>query len=312
MSSSTVTDTQSWYFRDSEGKGLLAAVVTAAMDVLAFLEYPDRSSRKSKKTYGDRWKFGMLVLKEFLDLSDRDLVRILPSLRGVMEAGRVERVPHHTTLRKYSKRVPEGLVDKVIGETARILCGNNSVIAVDATGFSESNASKHFVKRLKAFSTGTQTVRDFAMATLARDVQSKAIAVCDVATSHTADVKRFVPVSEKLKDTGIPVSVLLADKGYDAEYIHLEARRIFGFGISPQIPARSCKSPKAARQEWRNAPHGYHRRMMDRSLDLSVYSFRSIVETVNSMSRGRWARQSTGKRWNQCRKKSDSPHWPII
>ena len=38
MSSSTVTDTQSWYFRDSEGKGLLAAVVTAAMDVLAFLE----------------------------------------------------------------------------------------------------------------------------------------------------------------------------------------------------------------------------------------------------------------------------------
>ena len=235
MSSSTVTDTQSWYFRDSEGKGLLAAVVTAAMDVLAFLKYPDRSSKKSKRTYGDRWKFGMLVLKEFLDLSDRDLVRILPSLRGVMEAGRVERVPHHTTQRKYSKRVPEGLVDKVIGETARILCGTDSVIAVDATGFSESNASKHFVKRLKAFGTETQTVRDFAKATLAVDVQSKAIAVCDVATSHTADVKRFVPVSKKLKDTGIPVSVLLADKGYDAEYIHLEARRIFGLGISTQF-----------------------------------------------------------------------------
>ena len=42
MSSSTVTDTLSWYFSDSEGKGLLAAVVTAAMDVLAFLEYPER------------------------------------------------------------------------------------------------------------------------------------------------------------------------------------------------------------------------------------------------------------------------------
>lgn len=295
MSSSTVTDTQSWYFRDSEGKGLLAAVVTAAMDVLAFLEYPDRSSKKSKRTYGDRWKFGMLVLKEFLDLSDRDLVRILPSLRGVMEAGRVERVPHHTTLRKYSKRVPEGLVDKVIGETARILCGNDSVIAVDATGFSESNASKHFVKRLKAFGTETQRVRDFAKATLAVDVQSKAIAVCDVATSHTADVKRFVPVSEKLKDTGIPVSVLLADKGYDAEYIHLEARRIFGFGISTQIPARNCKSPKAARQEWRNAPNGYHRRMMDRSLDLSVYRFRSIVETVNSMLKRKMGETVYGK-----------------
>lgn len=166
---------------------------------------------------------------------------------------------------------------------------------MDATGFSESNASKHFVKRLKAFGTETQTVRDFAKATLAVDVQSKAIAVCDVATSHTADVKRFVPVSEKLKDTGIPVSVLLADKGYDAEYIHLEARRIFGFGISTQIPARNCKSPKAARQEWRNAPNGYHRRMMDRSLDLSVYRFRSIVETVNSMLKRKMGETVYGK-----------------
>ncbi len=119
--------------------------------------------------------------------------------------------------------------------------------------------------------------------------------LCDVATSHTADVKRFVPVSEKLKDTGIPVSVLLADKGYDAEYIHLEARRIFGFGISTQIPARNCKSPKAARQEWKNAPKGYHRRMMDRSLDLSVYRFRSIVETVNSMLKRKMGETVYGK-----------------
>ena len=283
MSSSAVNDKQSWYFTDSKGKDLLAAVVTAAMDILKHLEYPDRSSVKSKKTYGDRWKFGLLVLKEFLDLSYRDLVAWLPSLSGVMGAGRVERVPHHTTLRKYSARVPDGLLDRVIGESARFLCGNDSIIAIDATGFSESNASKHFVKRLKHFGTLDSVVRDFAKATLAVDVSSKAIAVCDVATSHTADVSRFIPVAEKLKDTGIPVFVLLADKGYDAEYVHLEARRIFGNGISTQIPARDCKSPKAARFAWKTAPHGYHRRMMARSLDRSIYRFRGIVETVNSM-----------------------------
>ena len=283
MSSPATKDSQGWYFRDSNGRGILAAVVTAAMDVLERLEYPDRSSKKSKRTYGDRWKFGLLILKELLDVSYRDLVSWLPSFSGVMEAGRVKRVPHHTTLRKYSVRVPDGLIDKVIGETARMLCGNDSVIAIDATGFSESNASKHFVRRLKFFGTQDYVVRDFAKATLAVDVSSKAIAVCDVTTSHTADVKRFVPVAEKLKDTGIPVSVLLADKGYDAEYIHLEARRLFGNGISTQIPVRDCDTAKSARQASKAAPKGYHRRLMARSLDRSVYRFRGIVETVNSM-----------------------------
>lgn len=253
------------------------------MDVLTHLEYPDRSSKKSKKTYGDRWKFGLLVLKELLDVSYRDLVRMLPSLKGVMKAGRVKRVPHHTTIRKFSARVPDSLMDKAISETARILCGTDSIMAFDATGFSESNASKHFIKRLKSFGTEESVVRDFAKATLAVDIESKAIAVCDVVTSHVADVKRFIPVCEKLKDTGIPVSVILADKGYDAEYIHLAARRIFGYGISTQIPARDYDMVKSERQASRAAPKGYHRRMMARSLDRAIYRFRSIVETVNSM-----------------------------
>lgn len=261
----------------------MAAVVTAVMDVLKHMGYPDRSSKKSKKTYGDRWKFALLALKEFMDLSYRDLVQVLPSLNGVMGAGHVKRVPHHTTLRKYSKRIPEELIDRVIGETARNLCGPDGIFAIDATGFSESNASKHFVKRLKFFGTENGVIRDFAKATLAADIRSKAVAVCDVTTSRHADVTRFVPVAEKLKDTGVPVSVLIADKGYDAEYVHLEARRIFGNKIDTQIPARKMKKVASQRRSGRVAPTGYHRRLMDRSLDRSLYRYRSIVETVNSM-----------------------------
>lgn len=283
MPSSTPKDKQSWYFTHSNGKDILAAAVTAVIDVLSHLEFPDRSSKKSKRMYGDRWKFGLLVLKEFLDVSYRDLVMMLPSMKGVMKAGRVKRVPHHTTLRKFASRIPADLIDRVIGETARILVGNGSVYAVDATGYSESNASKHFIKRLKFFGTEESVVRDFAKVTLAAEIGSKAIAVCDVETSHVADVKRFVPVCEKLKDTGVPVSVLLADKGYDAEYVHLEARRIFGNGVETQIPVRDFDTAKSARQASKAAPKGYYRRKMHRSLDRSIYCFRCIVETVNSM-----------------------------
>ena len=58
----------------------LAALVSTAMAVMDHLDIPEYFSRFSNRIFGDRWKFGLLVLKEFLDLSYEDLAKILPSL----------------------------------------------------------------------------------------------------------------------------------------------------------------------------------------------------------------------------------------
>ena len=50
------------------------------------------------------------MLKEYLDVSYEDLVKLLPSFRGVLEAGGAPRIPHKDTLRKFSGRLPEGLL----------------------------------------------------------------------------------------------------------------------------------------------------------------------------------------------------------
>jgi len=155
-------------------------------------------------------------------------------------------------------------------------------MAVDSTGFSESNASRHFVKRLRYFGTEDRVVRDFAKATFAADTGSLAIVSCDVTDSHHADIKRFAPVLELARDTGVNVTKVVADKGYDSEQAHVDARGILGACVKTVIPARETET-KLARQAWRTVPKGWFRRMMYRDLDKAAYALRCLVETVNSM-----------------------------
>jgi len=260
----------------------LAGLVATAMAVMDHLDMPEYFSRFSNRIFGDRWKTGLLVLKEFLDVSYEDLVKILPSMRGVLEAGGAPRIPHKDTLRKFSGRLPEGFLDRIIGETARLLCGSDVIAAVDSTGFSESNASKHFVKRLKFFGTEDQVVRDFAKATFVADVKSLAVISCDVADSHSSDFRRFAPALELAKGTGVRISKVLADKGYDAEYIHESARTILGADVETVIPVR-VQEPKSRKSAHENYPSGWYRSRMFLDFDFSTYVLRSLVETVNSM-----------------------------
>ncbi|MDC7951247.1 transposase [Methanomassiliicoccaceae archaeon COG_1] len=117
-------------------KDFLAAVVKTVMKVLDHPEFPDFSSKYSNRIFNDRWKAGLSVLKEFLDVPYGDLVKSLPSFYGVLEMGCAERIPHKDTLMKFSGRLPEGLLDTILGETARLLCGPDIVMALDSTGMS--------------------------------------------------------------------------------------------------------------------------------------------------------------------------------
>ncbi len=74
------------------------------------------------------------------------------------------------------------------------------------------------------------------------------------------------------------IEKLLADAGYDAEWIHLAAR--IAFGVRTIIP------PKHGRPS-RGPPTGYYRRRMAKHFNTSLYRQRSQVETVFSMLKRR-------------------------
>ena len=280
---SAESETGEWYFSDlNTGGDFLAAVVASTCLVLKEIGFPEFSSVKSKKTYSDHWKIGMLVLKEMLDISYRDICDFLPSFGGVLAVCGINRIPDDSTLRKFANRLDVRVLDMAIAETARKICGPGTVVAVDATGFSESNASRHYVMVLKRNCVESRPVKDFAKASLAVDVETKAVVACDVATSRSGDVSRFLPLLNMVKDSGVDVMAVLADKGYDAEYAHEGVKTILGRDVETAIPVRAFE-PKSARSSSIARPNGRYRKLMYTSLNRAMYRFRVIVETVNSM-----------------------------
>jgi len=276
----TYTESREWYLKGlGIGNDELAAVMTVVCVILEQRGYPEYSSAKSKKTFSDRCKIGLLVLKECFDVSYRTLCMILHSMPGVLAAGNMQKVPEHSTLRKFASRVDRDVLGSIVAETSLLICGPDVVGAVDSTGYSESNASRHFVTRMKQMGAVVMSVKDYAKVTLAADVTSKAVMGCIVSPSGTADVKTFAPVLESVARTGVNINAVLGDKGFDAEYAHRDARRILGNGVETWIPPREPKKNKPA--DW--TPGGKYRKIAYKGIAESRYNDRSQIETVNSM-----------------------------
>jgi len=272
-----------WYLKDlGTGKDELASVIRIAALTLEELGVPEYSSSKSKRMFSDRFKIGLLVLKAWLDVSYRMLCRLLNSMPGVLAAGGAEKVPEWSTLRKFASRLDPNVLRMVIAETAGMICGPGVILAVDGTGFSESNASRHYVRRMKQMGAVPSAVKDYAKATFAGDVTSKAVAGCVVSNSLVSDKKLFVPVLEEARTAGLDVNDVLGDMGYDWEFLHEEGRRIFGPDVGVWIPPRRIE-PKSERSSSRWRPGGRYRKSVYETIGESSYNLRSQIETINSM-----------------------------
>jgi len=250
--------------------------------ILTGVGYPEYSSKKSKRTYSDHAKVGLLVVMEYLGRSFTEFSRLLPSLTGVMKAAGIDTVPDESTLRKFRKRLDPNVLDKVLAYQSRMITGTDeTTVGIDATGFSTAHASRHYVMRLRQFGTEDTVMRGFTKATFASCVHTKAILTADTAGSRVADIKRLEPVLDILSGSG-RVGCVLADKGYDAEYAHIMIRE--RLGAEAIIPARE-NAPKKGTKRHRTT--GKNRSRMKRELKdtdkKARYNMRSICETVNSM-----------------------------
>jgi transposase len=264
--------------RSSSERDRLAYVIKVTSFVLEELGVPRYSSERSNRLYDVHLKTGLLVLKQYLDVSYRELCSIVSSLkiwRG--------RVPDHSTLVKFSKKVSAEVLDKVLRSIARKVCGKDMTVAVDSTGFSCSNASVYFIKRLKEMGTGISysksTRRGFSKASFAVDVSTKMILACDCVDSCHADVRRIPYIIDDLAEGGFSVKCVVADKGYDAEYVHVDIRE--RLKADAMIPLRKIEPARIEGTRVRTS--GFNRGMMKFAFDKEEYNKRSQVETVNSM-----------------------------
>jgi DDE family transposase len=258
----------------------------------------------SPKTFTQPQLFACLVLKEAMKLDYRGTSALLADSLCLREAIHLKETPHFTTLQKASVRLlrrkrVQHLLDNTLARArkAKVLKNRVALAAIDSSGFEAQHASRYFVKRRERGGDFREkrhriTYRHFPKLAVLCDCRSHLILAAHPERGPKPDFGNLDPVFTQAASR-IRIQTLLGDAGYDAEWVHIFVRFIFGTRtIIPAEHGRKSASP----------PVGYHRRLMRFRLNKKKYGQRWQAETVFSMIKRRLG-EATGARTyhSQCR-----------
>jgi hypothetical protein len=189
----------------------------------------DYGSIKSRHDFTQRQLMACLILKTYLKCTYRGLVDLLEGhkvLRQVL--GMEEKLPHYTTLQKFHSRSDVGAIVEVmigrLGKCALRQAKGRAEVAMDSTGMEPGVASAHYTSR-----TGRRRTH---FVKLSVTVVCGALLPLGLVTDWgPSNDKR--QVGELLQKTLSAAAEhrpqrLLADAGYDAEWIHRVCREELG------------------------------------------------------------------------------------
>ena len=142
-----------------------------------------------------------LLLKETLKCSFRRISDILNQLDV--------RVPTYSALCKSRKRIPFWIWNNLLKITAGETSG---IIAVDGTGFSRTNPSFHYIKRINA----KKPVKRYAKLSALFDLVKKKFTALRVRMKPRHDMMDVKPLLHKVNK----IKKLFGDSAYDAESLH--------------------------------------------------------------------------------------------
>jgi len=225
----------------------LVRIVVRMSKVLKRARYPHRQSKYANHIYDDRQHVILLALRQHLRKSYRDACDILEACDSILEALGLTRVPHWTTLQKFSKRADMRRLERLL-----LACLDDARLrvldlAVDSTGFSPTAASIHYVRTLER-RTGKpgrppyrRGVKSYLKQTMAVETRRQLIAAVKFRQGPANDSPDFIRVLKKVSLTDQPVRVVVADKGYDSERNHEYAQKVLG--ARSVIPVRAADRP---------------------------------------------------------------------
>lgn len=186
-----------------------------------------------------------LLLKECFKLSFRRVSKLLNML-GIY-------VPSYSALCKMRKRIPFWMWKTLLGLTVNF---NSYLVAVDSTGFSRTNPSWHYVKRIDS----KKPVKSYVKLSSFFDTRKKKFLALRVRSKPRHDTK---DVAYLLKQRS-SMKKLLGDSAYDAEWIH---EKVYELGIV------TVMKPK------KNAKRGFYRKKQMKHYSERTYHRRSMIES---------------------------------
>ena len=163
-----------------------------------------------------------------------------------------QKCPTYSALSKSRKRIPIKLWQKLLQVTAGLSSG---IVAIDGTGFSKSNPSFHYLKRIDGINP-----KNYTKLSALFDLKTKKFLVMRIRTTPRHDMQDVKYLLKRTSD----VKVFCGDSGYDAEWIH---EMCFWSRIQTHIPPR------------RNVRIRKFRKKQMKNWDKGEYNKRSNVES---------------------------------
>lgn len=142
-----------------------------------------------------------LVLMEAYQLSLRRVEKLL------IEFGM--KVPTYSALCKRRKKIPTIIWQGLIKLTSGL---QHEVVAIDSTGFSRTNPSFHYIKRIDS----KNPVKGYAKMSMLYDVETHKVINLNTRVKPAHDIRD----AKLLVGSYCRMQCLLADKAYDAEVLH--------------------------------------------------------------------------------------------
>jgi transposase len=214
--------------------------------------------------YGNIKLTFLVAYKEKLNCSYRRFVKICEE-NFIQHMLCLKKIPHYTTLQKFVARTPKQLFEKLVKACRKLLNLKNIESSIDSTGFSNTNPSHHYCKRIH------KEVKNYTKTTFLTDNKTKLILNVKTVSDRTHDSTFFKPMIKEIKKS---LKLVLADKGYDSQ----ENRKYcLKNNIEVHIPFRHWS--KTRKQEF-NIPS--KRMLYEKKFDQTKYNKRSTIESINS------------------------------
>lgn len=249
----------------------------------------DYGATRSRHDFTQRQLMACLILKAYFKTTYRGLLDILsvsPDLRERLGLG--EKLPHYTTLQKFSARsrvleIADAMI-KTIAEAAGLNTFGEGAAAMDATGLETTTASAHFQTR-----RGGQQRRKWVKISTVVFCGSLLPLSLVLDWGPNNDKCQARELIQKASQAALPAQ-LYADAGYDAEWIHEQLREQWGVEsiIKPAVHRADGKRSGF----WRSG-------MSDKFLKRKNYGKRWAVETFFSGLKRTMGSMLTSRKPNQ-------------
>ena len=243
---------------------------------------------RSKKMYNNFVHVFLLVMKERLNVSYRRFVQIATEM-NLQRMLCIKRIPHFTTIQKALQRLPKTLLERMVRSCKNLLSLNKVEAGIDGTGFSNTNPSHYYTKRVDGVK-----VKNFTKSVLMADLNSKLVLNMRATGEHEHETRFFIPLIKEIKHSLLRV---LADKAYDST-----RNRTYCWenGIENHIPVREWKHGRN-KYGLKTNLHGL-RRKAAALFNPETYKRRALVESVNSAIKRPFGAYVCSRRHdNQCK-----------